>query len=515
MFVKALLLCGIASSVLYGLMIWTIRYEGYSLLSQAPSELTAIGAPTRALWAQLGWIYTALLTAFGFGLWKSAGPNREVRVVSGLILAYASLGFLWPFAEMHQREVLAAGGGTLSDSLHVVLAAVTVLLMFAAIAVAATAFGKRFRVYSIATIVVLLAFGLLTFAEAPRLQANLPTPWMGLWERINISVFLLWAVVLAALLLQTGTAQEKLIMSRTSAFKTPKGEGLFLATYDAAMKRWPVAFEEVDVPTRFGTTHVVVAGPNDAPALVLLHGYMATSVMWGPNIADFISDHRVYAIDVMGQSSKSVPGEPIRQATDYVAWLTATLDSLNLDRIALVGMSFGGWLALKYATAVPERVHHLALLSPGGLLPMARQFRLRSMLMLFCPTRFTVNSFMRWTGIRGSDVKPVVDLTYLGLKHFQTPPQTDREAFNLISDAELRSLRVPVLLLYGDAEVICDSAQALARANRLIPHVEGELIPGCRHDMVFTQRRIVDARVLEFLKSGDGHVKEGTAATAA
>ena len=60
--------------------------------------------------------------------------------------------------------------------------------------------GKRFRLYSIVTIVVLLVFGGLTVLEAPRLQMNLPTPWIGLWERINISVFLLWVVVLAAVL---------------------------------------------------------------------------------------------------------------------------------------------------------------------------------------------------------------------------------------------------------------------------------------------------------------------------
>jgi alpha-beta hydrolase superfamily lysophospholipase len=55
-------------------------------------------------------------------------------------------------------------------------------------------------------------------------------------------------------------------------------------------------------------THVVAAGPKNAPALVLLHGYMATSVMWAPNIADFrVRDYRVYATDVMGQPSKSVP----------------------------------------------------------------------------------------------------------------------------------------------------------------------------------------------------------------
>jgi hypothetical protein len=214
---KTLLLCGIASSLLYALMIWTIRYEGYSPLSQVPSELTAIGAPTRALWAQLGGIYTVLVIAFGFGLWKSAGGNRAARIVSGLILAYASLGLLWPFAAMHQREVLAAGGGTLSDTMHVALGGVTVFLMFLAIGLGATAWGKPFRLYSIVTVVVLLTFGALTFMEAPHLQTNLPTPWIGLWERINISAFLLWVVVLATMLWRTGTAQgETQYVSPTS-----------------------------------------------------------------------------------------------------------------------------------------------------------------------------------------------------------------------------------------------------------------------------------------------------------
>jgi hypothetical protein len=204
---KTLLVCGIASSLLYALMIWAIRYDGYNVFSQVPSELTAIGAPTQTLWARLGFIYTMLVTAFGIGVWKSAGGNRVVRIVGGLILAYASLGFLWPFAEMHQRDVIAAGGATLSDTMHVVLGAITVVLMFLAIGFGGAAFGKRFRLYSIGSIVVLLAFGGLTFLEAPRLQTNLPTPWIGLWERINITVFLLWVVVVAFVLWRSAQAQ--------------------------------------------------------------------------------------------------------------------------------------------------------------------------------------------------------------------------------------------------------------------------------------------------------------------
>lgn len=199
---RAFLACGIVSSLLYGVMIWAIRYEGYSVVSQAPSELTAIGAPTPWLWTLLGPIDTLLVIAFGWGVWQSAGRRRAVRIVGGLIMGLGSLGLLWPFAPMHQREVLAAGGGTLSDTMHVVLAGVTVLLMFLAIGFGAAAFGRRFRLYSVVSGVVLLAFGGLTFLEAPRLQANLPTPWIGLWERINISVFLLWVAVLAIVLLR-------------------------------------------------------------------------------------------------------------------------------------------------------------------------------------------------------------------------------------------------------------------------------------------------------------------------
>src|SRR5436190_2762123 len=288
-------------------------------------------------------------------------------------------------------------------------------------------------------------------------------------------------------------------MSRPSAFKTPEGEAAFLAAYDAAMKLWPVPYDEIDIPTQFGMTHVVVSGPKGAPPLVRLRGYWATSTMWAPTIADFSKDYRVYAVDVMGQPSKSIPAEPIRDAADYAAWMTATLDALQLDSVCLVGMSFGGWLALNYAVAAPARLRKLVLLSPGGFLPMVRRFSLRGILMIAVPTRFTVNSFMRWLGFTATNARPVLELMYRGLKHFRVPPETGRVMPTVFSDDELRVMRVPMLLLIGDHEVISASATALARAHRLMPHFEGELVPHCRHDMCLSQYRIVDARVLDFL----------------
>lgn len=286
-----------------------------------------------------------------------------------------------------------------------------------------------------------------------------------------------------------------------SPFKTPRGKAVYLDTYEAALNLWPVSYEEMQIPSRFGMTHVVVSGPKDAPPLVLLHGYMATLLMWSPNIVDFSMEFRVYAIDTMGQPSKSIPNEPVRDAADYVAWLNMTLDGLHLDRISLLGMSFGGWLALKYTLAASERVQKLVLLSPGGFLSIAKQFSLRGMLMVFFPTRFTVNTFMHWLGFNLSapDAQLVCNLMYLGMKHFQMAQETLRVVPNPLSDQELRGIHAPVLLLMGEHDVIYHSETALARARLLIPNFEGDLVPRTSHDMCFSQNRIVNARILEFL----------------
>jgi pimeloyl-ACP methyl ester carboxylesterase len=125
------------------------------------------------------------------------------------------------------------------------------------------------------------------------------------------------------------------------------------------------------------------------------------------------------------------------------------------------------------------------------------------MLMFFVPTRFMVNSYMGWLGIKGTPGDKVariaLGLIYLGLKHFRMPPETARVTASVFSDDELRALRVPVQLLIGDREVMYDPAKALARARAFLPNFEGELVPGSSHNMCASQYPIVDARVIDFL----------------
>jgi hypothetical protein len=210
---KALLICGILSSLWYVAIniIVPMQYPGYSIAAQTVSELSAIGAPTRPLWVWLCIPYSLLAIAFGWGVWRAAGGSRQLRTAGAFMLLYGFSGFFWP--PMHQREVLAAGGGTLTDTLHIVFSVVAVGFMMIMMGFGAAAFGKRFRFFTITSFVLFLVFGTLTGLEGPRISENLPTPLIGVWERINIAIYMIWVIVFANLLLR----REKNAASTTQA----------------------------------------------------------------------------------------------------------------------------------------------------------------------------------------------------------------------------------------------------------------------------------------------------------
>jgi pimeloyl-ACP methyl ester carboxylesterase len=118
-----------------------------------------------------------------------------------------------------------------------------------------------------------------------------------------------------------------------------------------------------------------------------------------------------------------------------------------------------------------------------------------------------VDSFMRWLTFRESLNDPEIrrlhdheaDQMYLGAKRFRMPAETLRVGPLPFSDAEVRGIEAPMLLLIREQEVLYHPA-ALDRARRLIPRFEGELVPRASHDMSYSRHSVVDARILRFLR---------------
>ncbi len=202
---KVLLICGILASLLYVAtdILAGMLWESYSFSSQAISELSAIGAPTRPLVVMLGILYDVLLIAFGLCVWVIAGSGqrgRALRLVGGVLVAIGVIGFVWaPFFPMH----LLGAEMTFTDTMHWAIAGVVVLLILVMITLGAIAYRRWFRLYSIGTLVTLLVVGMWSiFVGGAQIGAEQPTPFFGLMERITVYSYLAWVAVLAIVLLR-------------------------------------------------------------------------------------------------------------------------------------------------------------------------------------------------------------------------------------------------------------------------------------------------------------------------
>ncbi|HJT23470.1 MAG TPA: DUF998 domain-containing protein [bacterium] len=198
-----LLFSGILSSLLYvtTTILGAMSWESYSSTSQTVSELFAIEAPSRSLAVSLLSPYIPLIAAFALGIWISAGRNRILHIVAALMFGYAVVNFAGSFFPMHLIGVV--NSMALTDRMHILITAVTVILMLALVYLGAYAFGKGFRLYSFGTLLVVVVFGAMAGYGGTRMASHLPTPWLGVAERINIFSFMLWISVLAFEILTT------------------------------------------------------------------------------------------------------------------------------------------------------------------------------------------------------------------------------------------------------------------------------------------------------------------------
>lgn len=284
-----------------------------------------------------------------------------------------------------------------------------------------------------------------------------------------------------------------------SDFATPELETAYLRAYDAVMAHWPVPFETTDLAGRYGTTRVTSAGPAAAPPLVLLHGYGGTSGCWYPAVGPMAEQHRVRAVDVMGEPGRSRhDGAPLDSTDDLVAWLAETFDLLELPAADLCGQSLGGHLALRFALAHPDRVRRLVLLDPplafAGFRPEFEEFgRNRDPHPTFDDARAMYAPDPPGSG--PEHVEAYFDLLAHGAAHFPASPIVTPH----LPDA-LPHLPVPTLVVLAGESQVHDPDAAAQAARRAGARVM--ILPGAGHSLLADVDPVRDA-LLDHLRPED------------
>lgn len=196
---NVLLIAGIASVVVYGLgdLVSGLLYEGYSYRDHAISELSAFGSPVRPLMVAVILIHGLLVQTFGVGIWRFA-DRKSLRWAGLMPIGAGAVGFATHTILAMSSRGLKAG---FNDTMHIILPAVFSIFVFAAIVFSAVAHRGGIRLYSIATLSVIVGFGGAA-SMAIRGIAQNSTPWPGGFERINAYTHFVWLVVLAVTMMR-------------------------------------------------------------------------------------------------------------------------------------------------------------------------------------------------------------------------------------------------------------------------------------------------------------------------
>ncbi len=190
---KALLACGILAPLLYVVaneVIAVSLYPGYDRISLPVSALTATFAPSRLFLAPMISIYLVLVIAFGVGVRLSAQKKLALRVISGILIigsAVQLVGSAFPMTHLD-----------LKDTMHNIISGILPPLSFlVTTGFGIASLGKRFRLFSILTLIVLVLVVVFIGVQTAQIAAGGITNFFGISERVLTWAWFLWVMVLS------------------------------------------------------------------------------------------------------------------------------------------------------------------------------------------------------------------------------------------------------------------------------------------------------------------------------
>jgi pimeloyl-ACP methyl ester carboxylesterase len=244
---------------------------------------------------------------------------------------------------------------------------------------------------------------------------------------------------------------------------------------------------------------------GEGPALVLLHGFLCDSRVWGPQLHDLSKGFQIVAWDAAGAGASDDPPETFT-ITDWAEDLARLLDALALEEAHIVGLSWGGLVAQAFFGRYPSRVRSLVLSDTyagwkGSLPADAVEKRLTRCLSEseLAPAELVA----RWvpTEFFTEVVSDVVTSAMAAIVSDFHPRGFRLMARSLAENdttSLLPTIRVPTLLLWGEG----DQRSPIELAERFrdaIPNAELQIIPGAGHVSNMEQPDAFSTHVRRFL----------------
>jgi pimeloyl-ACP methyl ester carboxylesterase len=236
-----------------------------------------------------------------------------------------------------------------------------------------------------------------------------------------------------------------------------------------------------------------------------MHSFLCDASMWAKQVPAWAERHRVLNVEIRGHG-RSRPSRAPFDVYDLVDDMVAVLDASGVERAVWIGLSTGGFVALRAALTRPSRVAGIAVMDAsagkeplwnrmkyGAMAQGARlvgipRFRRQIVRIMFGPTsrRKRPDLVARWSsGLHAFDVEEVV----IGLRAI-----VGRDSV----EARLSEIDVPSLILVGTEDASQPQHLSQRMADR-IPSAELVLVPEAGHLTALENPDAVTTAVLDFL----------------
>jgi pimeloyl-ACP methyl ester carboxylesterase len=293
-------------------------------------------------------------------------------------------------------------------------------------------------------------------------------------------------------------------LPKGSVFRSVAGRAEFDAYYDRTVAKLPFPMQSKTVRTRFGATHLSIAGKAEGSPIVILPGMSIAGPMMLEYFALLADEHLLIAPDLIGQPGRSEDRPMPIADHGYGWWLADVLDQLGIERADMASASFGSSIALDLAAIAPERAGRMALVVPAGLTPRIPYLQIYSSLVL---------SWMAYRHVPVRRALPAIaaplcrsltedNLQYLDIVIRQTAFWRHRPAGPFFA-ADLRGYRDEVFLVMARRDILFPHASTRANAHAALRIAEEVVLGECSHMPGPDEMAPIHQQIASFMRRGN------------
>jgi pimeloyl-ACP methyl ester carboxylesterase len=253
-------------------------------------------------------------------------------------------------------------------------------------------------------------------------------------------------------------------------YKNNTAKTRIIELYSEKLNSLKIDYEEIDVNTSFGKTRVIKTGNDKGQIVILFHGINAGSPVTLEAVKDLRSKYLFYAIDTVGQTTKSAENRLDIKGNDYAVWADEVLEQLSIQKANFIGVSYGAYILQKLMIYKPERLMKSLLIVPSGLVNGSFWTSMR---------KLTIPLIKYLITKKDKDLKVFINSFVPEKDEFMTRFQKelllgvnmDFRRPLLLQKNDVKHFTKPVYLMTADNDIFFPSGAAIERAKSIFQNI--------------------------------------------